>query len=339
MSKKGTPYEKVVATVLKAFDPSANVTQGEWVVGPDGRRDMDVLIEGTAEGVPIKGLVECKDFNPKTTGPVGIGFIDALDSKHRDLGTNFTMLCSNAGFTSGAIRKAKRVRIALLGVMRKGDSRLKFSVIDEVYTRKVYLKNISLELKGDAPIPRSDVSLPDILWDKVPIVNWIYHRMHLLIAANPIVAGKYTASHKLLEPLKFTWPTGSATATNLAFSFTISGGWFSHHAEIDATTGIYDWLRRRVRMAPGDGKVEYRGIDLDGGRPVERPDDREFIRECALEGEIDLKLVMVENSNRKFLDSVSDLDRYIDPKDLELFIEELPPEATTSVHHKTVHLT
>lgn len=66
---------------------------GEWVVGPDGRRELDVLIEGTVDGVPKKVLVECKDFNPKTTGPVGIGFVDALESEHRDLGVDASFIC------------------------------------------------------------------------------------------------------------------------------------------------------------------------------------------------------------------------------------------------------
>jgi hypothetical protein len=135
--KQGREYETVVAETAQAFDLNATVSRGKWVVGPDGRRELDVLIEGTAEGRPTKGIIECKDFNPKTTGPVGINYVDALDSKRHDIGAHFSILCSNAGFTSDAIRKAKRVGIGLISLMRKGDSRVRFAVVEEIYTRKV----------------------------------------------------------------------------------------------------------------------------------------------------------------------------------------------------------
>lgn len=108
-----------MAEVARAFDPNANVTQGQWVIGPDGRRELDVLIEGTADGRQTKGLIECKDFNPGTTGPVGIAYVDALESKRRDIGADVSLICSNAGFTVDALRKAKRVGIGLISLMKR----------------------------------------------------------------------------------------------------------------------------------------------------------------------------------------------------------------------------
>ena len=328
MSKQGKPYERVVAAVLQAFDPSATVSQGKWVTGPDGRRELDVLIQGTIEGKPTKGLVECKDFNPKTTGPVGIGFVDALDSKRRDLHADFAMLCSNAGFTADAVRKAKRVGIAVAGVLKKGDPRLRFSVIDEIYTRKVRLGTLSLTLTGPEPIQLSHVPFYEVLWNGEPVANWVHHRAALLIAANPIVAGTFRGTHKLLQPLTFTWTGGSAMATQLDFSFSLTGGWYSHRVEIDSTTGIYDWVLRRVRMAPGGGQLEYRGLNFATGSLVTRPPEREFLRERFLEGEAEMKLLMLEQFDRR--EPVPDLDRYVNPADLELIIGELGDEATTS---------
>jgi len=54
-------------------------------------------------------VIECKDWNR----PIGIAFIDALDSKRRDLGASIAMICSNSGFTSDALRKAARVEFLL----------------------------------------------------------------------------------------------------------------------------------------------------------------------------------------------------------------------------------
>lgn len=328
MSKRGKPYEQVVAAVIQLFDPRASISQGKWVVGPDGRRELDVLIEGTTDGQPTKGIVECKDFNPKTTGPVGIAYLDALDSKRRDLSANFALLCSNAGFTADAIRKAKRLGIGLVGVLKKGDPRLRFAVAEEIYTRKVRLKSISLTLTGAQSIALSNAPLYSVLWQGVPVASWIYHRIEILVASNPIVAGTFTATHSLLRPLTFTWLDGAAEVTTLAFSFTLTGGWYAHRVEIDSTTGFYDWLRRRVRLAPGPGQLEYRGIDVHGGTLVSRPPDREFLRERFLQDEVDMKILLLEGIDD--LGSVPELGRHIAPADLEARLKTLPPEITTS---------
>ena len=328
MSKQGKPYEQVVAAIMRLFDPRASVSQGKWVVGPDGRRELDVLIEGTAGGEPTKGIVECKDFNPKTTGPVGIAYLDALDSKRRDLSATFALLCSNAGFTADAVRKAKRLGIGLVAVLRKGDPRLRFAVVDEIYTRKVRLESISLTLTGAQPIALSDAPLYSVLWEGLPVASWIYHRVTLLVASNPIVAGKFTATHSLLHPLSFSWPGGAAQATTLAFSFTLTGGWYAHSVEIDSTTGFYDWLRQRVRHAPGPGQLEYRGVDVHGGTPIARPPDREFVRERFLQDEVDMRILLIEGIDN--LGSVPELDRHIAPADLNTHLETLPTEVTTS---------
>ena len=120
MRKKGTDYEIVVSEIAQGFNPKANVEQGKWVTGPDGRRDMDVTITGTINEEQKKILIECKDYNPNSTGKVGIEIVDALESKARDLSMDYSLICSNAGFTENAIRKASRVGIGLISVIKKG---------------------------------------------------------------------------------------------------------------------------------------------------------------------------------------------------------------------------
>jgi restriction endonuclease len=333
MSKKGRPYEQVVAAVFEAFDPRASIARGKWVVGPDGRRELDVLIEGTAGGHPTKGIVECKDFNPSRTGPVGIAYIDALDSKRRDLAAQFALICSNAGFTTDAIRKAKRVGIGLIGVMRKGDKRLRFSVVDEIYTRRLRVASISLTLIGATPIVLSGVPFNDVLYQGIPVANWILHRIMLILGANPIVSGSFTATHELTAPLLFEWPGGSAEAANLSFAVSVEGAWFAHRVKIDSTAGIYDWLRRRVRLALGGGQLQIGEINLEDGERISRPPDRELIRERFLQGEVDVKFLLFEN----FPDPkpVPDLDRFVVPKDLEFILTDLPPEISVSTSAAT----
>jgi hypothetical protein len=66
--------------------------------GPDGKRDCDVSVRGMRQGVPYFALVECKDW--KKEKPVGIGVVDALDSKRRDLNADLAVIYSNSGFTA-----------------------------------------------------------------------------------------------------------------------------------------------------------------------------------------------------------------------------------------------
>jgi Restriction endonuclease len=132
MRKHGRGFELVVAEVARAMEPAATVEQGVWVNGPDGRRELDVVITGEVDGQPRTVLVECKDFAPGRS--VGIEYVDALDSKRDDLGLEVALLCCNAGFTAPAVRKAARVGIGLIGVMKRGDLRIRLSIAQTVYT-------------------------------------------------------------------------------------------------------------------------------------------------------------------------------------------------------------
>jgi len=119
-SKRGKPYEEAVGDLFRQLFPVSVIKTGVWVEAPDGRRELDVDIVETVDGRKVRGVVECKDFDASKTGPVGIKYIDELDSKRRDLGLQFACICSNAGFTADAIRKGRRVNIGLLGATRKG---------------------------------------------------------------------------------------------------------------------------------------------------------------------------------------------------------------------------
>jgi hypothetical protein len=104
--RPGKAYQKLVAYVMKAFDLGADVKEGQWVKGPDGRLDLDVAVRGTIDGKPTLAVIECKDFDLKKTGKVGREYVDALDSKRHDLNANIAMICSNSGFTEDALNKA-----------------------------------------------------------------------------------------------------------------------------------------------------------------------------------------------------------------------------------------
>lgn len=327
--KQGIAYEQVLAEVIRVMDPGVSINQGSWVMGPDGVRELDVHIVGTYEGKNRQVLIECKDFNPVSSGPVGIGLVDALESKVRDLGFDFAAICSNAGFTEGAVRKASRVGIGLIAVMKKGDARVRFQVSEEIFTRKVNVTSLNISLKGPEPISLNGISFESVLFEGIPVGNWVTRKVMLVLGSNPIVAGSYTAEYPLSQPLTFHLPKQPVIVTELVSHLTITGGWFSQQVTLDATKGLYDWLRHRVRLASGPGEFLIQGVDIYSGSPVPQPPSRELNHTNIIPGEIVMRLLLV--SGLEPHDPVPDLDRYIRDSDLDPVILNLPPEAYTSV--------
>jgi hypothetical protein len=171
--KRGLAYQDFVALVIKAMDPNADAQSEQWVDGPDGRRDMDVLITGKIDQKNYRILIECKDYDPQKTGPVDIGVVDGLDSKRRDLDVNGAMICSNSGFTEGAIRKAKRVNIGLVSILKANDPQVKVVIQEEIYTRKVKVGTFTMKFDSNQPLEPLIAQVPStgVTYKGFPIVN------------------------------------------------------------------------------------------------------------------------------------------------------------------------
>jgi len=193
LKKRGKPFEVVVRDVFRLFDQSATVEHGRWVVGTYGRRELDVTIEGTVGGIARKVIIECKDYNPKKTGPVGVETVDALITKRRLVGADLALICSNAGFTSQALREAKGEGIGLISVMRAGDSRIRFQVQEEIYTRRIKVDSINLRVHfpEQLSVDLSGVPSDAITFRGAPLIGWACQRASLLIGSNPIVSKSY----------------------------------------------------------------------------------------------------------------------------------------------------
>jgi hypothetical protein len=328
--RRGTPYEQVVEEIAKAMDPSSKVERGQWVEGPDGLRELDVRIIGAFEGEVRKILIECKDYDPGSTGRVGIGEVDALESKRRDLGFQRSAICSNAGFTGGALRKANRTGIGLISALKEGDERIRFSVDVELYTRQIEVENLSIGLNGPQPISLDGVQFEEILYDGIPVGNWVIQRAMVVIASNAIVAGEYTATHPLTENLMFEIPAGHVEASQVDFHLKISGAWYKQDVTLDATAGVYDWLRKTVRIAPGPNQFSIKDVDVHTGALVSSPPQSELDHMKDLEpGEVVTKLLLVSGLEPR--EPVPDISKYIAPDDLDPTIGSLPAEAYTSV--------
>ncbi len=332
--KKGRAFEECVATVIRALSPNATVSQGTWVEGPDGRRDQDVLIETTIDGKPFRTLVECKDYDPAKTGPVGIKVLDELDSKSRDLSFDLAIICSNAGFTEPAMRKAQRLGIVLLGILREGDARVRHHVLEFVYFRRIKIDRLAFRLERKTETESESCLDISASYAGAPVANWVCHYSVDSIIANPIGAGSYAGSFRLKTPTAFTLASGETfTATNLHTELTLSGGWFEQVGTIDGMTGIYDFLRRRIRVASGPYKIHFKGLDLTKGSPVTHPPRQEvdFPNDS---GDEDLWLQLLYLIDCNCHHPIPPIHELVAPEDLDTTVSGLVPELQRTPSNK-----
>lgn len=259
-SKKGKSYEFAIAEIFKQLHPTAVINVGVWVEGPDGRRELDVSIQISTSTKIINGVIECKDFSPVKTGSVGISYIDELDSKRRDLGLDFAFICSNAGFTSNAMRKAKRVGIGLLSASSASDKRIRFSITDYLYSRYVNIVEYRVELLPESPSDKISllvskaITTDTVLLADNSVVQWINLRVQKILGVNQIVNGIIQNECNFSNPIQFNVSGEQHSFVGLKFEFKIEGAWFRDKVKISSTTGVYNWINRRIKMpcSPGD---------------------------------------------------------------------------------------
>ncbi len=110
----GKDFERLVhgyySQISSALGYKAKITLDEKVVGPDGERQCDIVIEHEHLGLNYRTLIECKDYSSR----IPILHVDALASKLADLKFSKGVMVSRNGFQSGATEKAKRIGIDLL---------------------------------------------------------------------------------------------------------------------------------------------------------------------------------------------------------------------------------
>jgi len=332
MAKLGKEFELVVADVVAEMDLNSTVRQGEWMEGPDGERELDVIVEVGVDGVVRRIQIECRDYSPHGR-PIGIGHIDALDSKHRDLKMDVSLLCSNAGFSTDAIRKAKRLGIGLVGVLRESDPRIRYQVVDEIYVRRIDIvpnsANINFDYVGCAP-PQGNTEVQDITYEGAPVFNWLLNRIPIFLGSNPIINGIHSLRFRFKEPLKVALRSGTANLKAIRLQFEISGNWIAQRVEIDATSGLYDWIRRTIRLGPGPATVKYKDVKFGvGGVPIKCPPDFDVskLRKPA-EGEVSMWIL--DLGGLDIPKDVPQLDKFVMDEDLEPVQHDLAPECYVS---------
>ncbi|XPF93691.1 restriction endonuclease [Colwellia sp. RE-S-Sl-9] len=129
MVKKNTgkDFELLVAQLHKSYLkdlPSATLKQDVFIDGPDGKRQIDVLIEYQFGLYAARHVIECKDY--KRT--VGVAKVDEFHSKMIDIRANSGVIVSSKGFSKSAINKARRLNISLCTAHQAGSEKWKIEV-------------------------------------------------------------------------------------------------------------------------------------------------------------------------------------------------------------------
>lgn len=321
--KPGTPYEQLVAEVVRAMDERVFVEQGLGLIGPDGRRDADVLVTGNVDGIKKRVLIECKDRNPGR-GPVGIEVVDCLASKREDLGIDAALICSNAGFTEGAVRKASRKGIKLVGVLKSGDARVRFVVEDVWYPRDLTVKRLEVRYEDLEPTTDVTARAGAVRYDGRPVEKWISKVVSGFLGANLITRGAFKMTHRFRDRLTFEDDNGSFTAGALSWRIELEGSWIAQTTTYDATNGLYDYLRHVVRVGSSTNTVKWT-VRLDEnkhlvGEPVESPPDWVLSRTGLGETGIGLGMCMVDGLPGNDMPS-PDLWPHIIDEDHDLMLE------------------
>ena len=267
--KRGDEYQRAVAAVAQSITPAAIVEVGSWVTGPDGRRDLDVVVRLNAAASAPMAVIECKDWNK----PIGIAFIDALDSKRRDIGASAAMICSNSGFTADALRKAARVGIPTLAALIKGDRRIRVVVREQIYTRIVKYDHHSPQfhhprLSDEARTALSGPCYPrDWTYEGRSIESWVASKL-LAVAGMATRSQVFLARYKFRQTLElaFRGVPIEVVGIDIRAAFTVQ--WMTQVAEIGASKGMYDYLRKVVVFGPGSYQFHVTVNSETWGKPV-----------------------------------------------------------------------
>lgn len=184
--KKGTSFELMTKKIFEKLSANSQyeiVEHNIKLEGKDGPRQIDVLISAKVAGMNIKTIVECKDYKSK----ISVGTVDALHSVMLDVNANKAVLVSTNGFSSTAIKKAKRLGISLFTAHEalKDDWAIDLDIpiiIKEILPTEVNPSFLANFKKGDSFHKDSSYVINDInvleafksQWVEEPLVDAVF---------------------------------------------------------------------------------------------------------------------------------------------------------------------
>lgn len=110
MAKKmGIAFEDLTENIFKKLtNPKIhNIQRNVRIEGPDGKREIDILITYITKNIEHRTIIECKDYNK----PLTVEKLDAIASKMVDVKANKAIMVTRTGYSKQAKSKAKRLNI------------------------------------------------------------------------------------------------------------------------------------------------------------------------------------------------------------------------------------
>lgn len=126
--KDGKEYESMVLWVYKSLcrdERLSSVEHDVRVAGPDGERQIDVLVRHVHAGIEYITAIECRDYS----GKLSVKHVDEFASKIIDIKASKGVIVSRKGFSKTAIQKARRIGISLCSI-DSADTTLKDMVVE-----------------------------------------------------------------------------------------------------------------------------------------------------------------------------------------------------------------
>ncbi len=313
-SVSGKAYEDLVAEILALFEPTAVVKSKTFVTGPDGSRDIDVSIRGSVNGKNVLVIVECKDYDGAKTGPVGIGIVDAFESKRRDLGADFAIICSNSGFTKPALAKAARVSIGAISILAKHDSRVKVEVQQMVYFRRIVLGDVRITFFGRDGKALELIASEEIYYEQLPVRTWALNRAAILATLNKVSSGGGSKRYRFLDTNQFSIAGRPLMLSALEIVYAYTARWQQVLIRVDSPSGLFDYIRGRI-SAPVGVQMSF-SIDPElfkNGEDLSDPTSDIDVQNFAGEGMFQAAFVVGNVLNGE---KIADMDKVIVPSDL-----------------------
>lgn len=132
--RSGEEFEALTETIFRAItsDPSAGDVRIERDVqmeGPEGPRQIDILMSTSAGPIELTTIIECKDHRRL----VDITKVEALHEVQQDVKASKAVMVTRRGYSKGARQKAKRLGISLFTAGRLSD------LADEAFKVPIYI--------------------------------------------------------------------------------------------------------------------------------------------------------------------------------------------------------
>ena len=324
----GEAYQDLVAEIMRMFASKANVTVGEWVDGPDGRRELDVSIRGTLNNQQVLIFIECKDYtySNKPT-PVGIKDLDALESKRHDLKANLAMIASNSGFTAPALSKAARTRIVPIAIVKEGDDRAKFKVMHNIILRRMTFGGGELfhTTADGTTIQSLEYGVMSIEGESVD--EWLVHQAVMLQFAHPWLTKEVNLDFTFRTPVTATYEGQIYQLSKVAIKFRFSTEWRRQTIELGAGAAMLNFITGKLHFPAGENQLIYRDIDFDRATPSDPPSESEYqVSTNDKKDSVRMLLCWFDKMPKHEVAQNSKISALVLPEDMEAIWSDFPQE-------------